>query len=123
MSSVPETVREALAQRCQAVIDADIFYLDTILTPTFRHVHGTGRIEPRAEYLLSIEQRKGEFLVIDPRELVIDAWDNSAIISGDIYIERNVDGKKVSNTSRFSSVWRRDGGIWCLGYWQMTGIK
>jgi len=123
MSSDADSVRTALADRGAAVIAANIDYLDSILTPTFRHVHGSGKVEPRADYLTSIRDRAGEFRVIDPRALTIDTWADAAIISGDIYIERNVDGGVVSNTSRFSSVWRREDGTWRLGYWQMTGIK
>lgn len=123
MPTNEEGARAALAARCQAVIDADIAYLDRILTPTFRHVHGSGKIEPRSEYLRAIRERSGEFRVIDPRALSIDTWDQSALISGDIYIERNVDGSVVSNTSRFSSVWRYEDRNWRMGYWQMTGIK
>jgi hypothetical protein len=123
MQAEDEGLRAALTARCRAVIDADVSYLEGILTPSFRHVHGSGKIEPRADYLKAIEDRRGEFRVIDPRDLTIDTWDGSAVISGDIYIERNVDGAVVGNTSRFASVWRRENGAWRMGYWQMTGIK
>lgn len=40
-------VWEALAARGRAVIAGDVSYLDTVLAPELRHIHATGKIEPR----------------------------------------------------------------------------
>jgi hypothetical protein len=117
------SVREALVRRCRAVVNGDVGYLSGILAPEFRHIHATGKIEPRDVYLASIGSGKTRFTAVEPRGLGIGVYSSAALVAGDIYIERNVDGAPVGRTSRFSSVWSESGDDWRLVYWQMTAIQ
>lgn len=116
-------VREALDKRCKAVVAGDVAYLETILAPEFRHIHATGKIEPRAVYLGTFKQGVSRFSKVDPADLVVNAYETSAVAAGDIFIGRVVDGKETGRTSRFVSVWHNNGTIWQLVYWQMTAIQ
>ena len=113
-------VLAALARRSQAVVAADKAYIAGILAPEFKHIHATGKVEPRADYLAAIEPGKSQFTAADPSNVEVSLYDGTAVAAGDIYIERQVDGERVGRTSRFVSVWHKQSSVWQLVFWQMT---
>src|SRR5690606_1310687 len=95
LNAAEEAGADALARRGRAVVEADVGYLEGILLPRFRHVHSTGKVEPRETYLDSFRSGRARFSAVKPGDVAIDVYDRAAVAAGDIYIERMVDGAPV----------------------------
>jgi hypothetical protein len=119
-AAAASAVLEALRARSQAVVSADVAYLAGVLAPEFKHIHATGRVEPRADYLASIASGKGGFTSVEPRAVEVNVYGSAAVAAGDIFIERKVEQDLVGRISRFVSVWHETDGRWQLTFWQMT---
>lgn len=57
MTAVQQEIQQLELRRCQALMSGDVATLAALLADDLIHIHGTGQIENKADYLTGVETR------------------------------------------------------------------
>jgi len=113
-----QQVLEVQTARFDAMIDADIGTLDKLLASDLFYGHTTGKIETKAQFLASIEAKKVDYLSLNAKEVSINFYRRTAIVSGLVDAKLLVGERLVESTIRFLEVYQKFDDTWQLVAWQ-----
>lgn len=108
------TIERLEQQRCQALLKEDFTALEALLHPDLRHVHATGAIEDKAQYLASSRSRL-RFTAIDRVDYELrHAGEHIVIATGRLvqHIIVRASGQEVDLDATTTQVWIREDGAW-----------
>lgn len=122
----PEDVQKAIldrdAQRSQAMIQADAKALGEILRDDVTYIHSSSPLEGKAQVIDEITSGKLKYTAIEPSEVGVRVYGDTAISTGRVLLKVSSRGKPAVFSVRFTEVWLRSNEVWQLAAWQSTRI-
>lgn len=108
-------------QRCQAMVDADLSKLRTLLHPELIHVHAKGQVDGLESYLAT-GGVKVHYRRVERFDLHVKVMGNSALMTGRQLLEavRKDGSGEVYIDSRVIQVWLKEGLTWLQLAFQTT---
>jgi hypothetical protein len=104
---------DVLAQEMRwltAITAGDVPAVESILSPTFKHVNSEGRLLNRAEEIASMEPLP---FTMNPSDQIIDIAGNTAVVHGvNTLIQNGPEGDTVMGVERFTDVFELHDGRW-----------
>jgi ketosteroid isomerase-like protein len=109
--------------RFEAQINRDTLALERLLSKDLVYVHSNALMETKADFLHSISG--GGIQYLEMRKLNGDPvrrWGRTALLSGVIAVRGNFRDSPFDVQLRYTSVYRKERGVWKLVSWQSTRI-
>jgi len=119
-----DAVREAEAQRQEALIAGDAALLEVILADDLTYTHSQGRVQTKAELIASLTSgrvRYRSIVVDDPEPRLVS--DSAAVVTSPASMVVEAAGRTMNLRSRFLAVYGRRGDGWKLVAYQSTSLK
>jgi hypothetical protein len=119
-TTLPPELRAAAERFDRAQVEGDRELLEQSLAADFSLVSGSGKLQPRAEF---IAESTAPGSKVDPfviREPVEKVWADGAILGGLVDYSGTDGGQRFSITYRFTDVWVRRDGRWQVINAQVT---
>jgi len=108
--------------RREAMLACDIAALDSLTAPDMTWVHASSEVDDKSSFLEGFRTGRLKCFRIEQRQIRIQVYGDSALVSGIVDMEVAVEGRRRSSSNRFSCVWV-DGAAGCqLVRWQSTRI-
>jgi ketosteroid isomerase-like protein len=108
-------------ERCQAAMARDLKALAALVDDDLVHIHASGRVETKAEYLRGIEKRF-IFKNVARQDLTVRVYADVAVATGGV--TQTVEILGTSDTRQMKAVvtqvWRRRDGAWRQVSFQAT---
>ena len=82
VATVEREVLETQERRFQAMIDVDVEALESILSGDLTYTHTSGWMENKGEFLSSLRSQLIKYKSIQPTDIVIHIYDNTAVVTG-----------------------------------------
>ncbi len=121
-NDVNEQVLAREAQRCEALLAADVDALDGLLSERLVFAHATAKYEDKASLLQKMGAGTIVYKTLDVTEQrVIDLGDSALLLSR-LTADVLVGGQARSIDNMTLSVWTREDGQWRLVAYQPTAI-
>ena len=121
---VSKDVQAAERQRCAAMLANDRQALEAILDPALHFAHATGAVDGKEAYLAKMSGGRIRYVDIAwSEERVTPLGDVSAMITGRMATDVEVDGVAKQLRNRVIAVWVRSGDRWQLLAFQSTPLK
>ncbi|HYN20532.1 MAG TPA: nuclear transport factor 2 family protein [Thermoanaerobaculia bacterium] len=117
-----EEVRSADARRIAAVVDGNVGALSALLADDLTYTHTTGQVENKEQFLAGLASGKLDYQSIQPSEVQVRVYGNSAVMTGRAEMKVNAQGKDLAFAIRFTSVWVKGEGGWRMAAWQSTRL-
>ncbi|HYG62121.1 MAG TPA: nuclear transport factor 2 family protein [Thermoanaerobaculia bacterium] len=115
-------VRAADAQRFAAMVARDRQALERLLADDLTYTHSTGQVESKAQFLESIAAGGLVYQAIDPEEVAVRVYGETAVVTGRASLRVESRGQALVLPVRFTSVYVRKDGLWRLAAWQSTRL-
>jgi len=115
-------VLQVQADRFQAIVDADIKALDSVLADDLVYTHSTGSVESKADFLQSLATGTVDYKALSPSNQRVRIYDDVAVVNGDVDLHVAASGREHHVSMRFTEVYVHIGERWQLISWQSTGI-
>lgn len=117
-----EAIRAADARRIAAIVDAEPGALSSLLSQDLTYTHSTGQVENKEQFLAGISSGKLDYQAIQPSEVQIRIYGNTAVMTGRAEVKVNAEGKDLALALRFTSVWVQGESGWRMAAWQSTRL-
>ena len=121
-ATAEEEVRAAEARRFAAMVQVDTAALSGLLADDLTYTHSTGQVENKAQFLETLSSGKLRYLAIEPSEVVVRIYGDTAILTGRSMMKVKTGEQEMTLPIRFTDVWVRKGGQWRMAVWQSTRI-
>jgi ketosteroid isomerase-like protein len=114
-------LRELEAQRCAAMVAADLPRLRQLLHKDLIHVHAKGQVDNYESYFAT-GGFKVNYTRLERSQLVLRVFGDTALMSGRQLLEavRKSNGERVRIDSQVMQVWVREGANWQQVAFQTT---
>jgi steroid delta-isomerase-like uncharacterized protein len=110
------------ADRFRAMTENDIAALESILSDNLVYTHTTGKIETKAEFLSALKTHSVAYHSIDPMDVIVRIYDNTAVITGAAVMKVSSGANSFGFSLRFLEVYENSEGSWQLIAWQSTRV-
>lgn len=93
--------------------ERDLAFYERVLDPDWVYVDIFGKVRSKSDYIAYLEHDvpttvSGRLIELTPR-----LHGDLALVTGLYTVEGSLaDGTDISSTTRFSAVWKHDGGVW-----------
>jgi ketosteroid isomerase-like protein len=107
----------------EAAAKGDGAVLNKLLADNLHHVHATGRIESKAEYVDSLVSGKRKHDPIVPMKVQVRAYGNTAVSTGQfrmVAYRQGMDQPMVNQINLYTHVWSKTRDGWKLTVHQAT---
>jgi ketosteroid isomerase-like protein len=107
-------ILERESERCRAVVAADLDTLATLVDADLVHVHVTGRVNNRNEYLDGIRSRS-EYKSVTRKELQVRVYGDMAVMTGkltNVHRLKAQGGDWMTTNAFVTQVWQSTGKVW-----------
>ena len=121
-ATVEHEVLETQAHRFQAMIDVDFETLENILSGDLTYTHTSGWMENKGEFLSSLRSQLIKYKSIQPTDIVIHIYDNTAVVTGISAMRIIYSENPLAFSIRFIEVYHKNQGNWQLVAWQASRI-
>lgn len=110
------------AQRCSALIDADLEALRLLCSDRLIYIHTSTRRDTKESFLRRIESGYYRYLEFERDQPEITLLDGSALVRARLRSRVIVDGIEKSLNNAILSVWTREQGRWRFVAYQPTAV-
>lgn len=110
------------AQRCQAMLQADLPALRALLAPQLRYLHSTGVCDDRDSLLAKFERGQMVYAALELRVRTVTVTAEAAIVDGEMRAQVQRGSERLAIASRYLAVWLRAGDGWQLAMFQGTAL-
>ncbi|HEY9532563.1 MAG TPA: nuclear transport factor 2 family protein [Burkholderiales bacterium] len=117
-----DTIRELEDRRYRAMCEADAATLDKLLADTLVYTHSYGGADSKASYLEGVRSKKWLYRKIDRPKENIQVHGECAVVTGQVRIELEADGKPKTLNSAYTNVWIKGAKGWQMVAWQSTPL-
>lgn len=121
-AAAAEAVRAAELARFKAMTTGDLKALAALLGDDLIYTHSNALVDSKASYLESIRSGQLTYHTIEPREMQVRVYGDTAVITAAAAIATTSKGESVKNQLRYTDVWVRRDGRWQMVGWQSTRI-
>ena len=124
IDDVAAEIKNLEAQRVQALLANDAEKLSALVADEVVHIHTTGKVETKAEYMEGVKSRL-EFLKIDRPDLKVRVFGNVAVATGALNQEVRVraTGNVLDIKAVATQVWVKQAGGWVQTSFQATRVE
>ncbi len=122
VATVEREVLETQARRFQAMVDVDFETLENILSGDLTYTHTSGWMENKGEFLSSLRSQLIKYKSIQPTDIVIHIYDNTAVVTGISAMRIIYSENPLAFSIRFIEVYHKNQGNWQLVAWQASRI-
>ena len=98
------TAEECAEQWASRVGQGQVNELNKILDDSYQHIHGTGSVENREEFLGALRSGARKYEPIQLEEVKTRLFGECAIVSGKFALKVSIKGKMMEGVNRFSFV-------------------
>jgi ketosteroid isomerase-like protein len=114
-------IREIEKRRCTALVDVDLATLDDLFSDRLSHVHATGLVQGKAEFLAGLAERR-PFLKVERGPLDIRVFGDCAVMTGTMVNTGRSAGAEAPPVRHAyaTQVLAREGGRWRYVAFQAT---
>jgi predicted ester cyclase len=110
------------ADRFRAMTENDISALESIFSDDLVYTHTTGRVETKAEFLSALHTRAVAYHSIEPMDVKVRIYDNTAVVTGASAMKVSAGAKDLAFSLQFIEVYENSKGRWRLLAWQSTRL-
>lgn len=99
----------------EAIVKADLAFLDRVLGDDFTYIDGEGILWLKANYLSVFKSGEAEFSSMASDEIKARVYGDAAVVTGRNTIKGTFRGDEHPNRERFTDIWiKRDGRWQCV---------
>ena len=108
-------IRKLEEKRSQLLLAADLAGLSALLSDDLVHIHTTGVVETKAQYLAGVQNRL-QFLAANRRDYNERVYGDVAVATGrlDQTVKIKATGQERKLEAVTTQVWRKSGGSWVI---------
>ena len=108
-------IRKLEEKRSQLLVAADIGGLSALLADDLVHIHTTGVVETKAQYLAGVQNRL-QFLSANRRDYNVRVFGDVAVATGrlDQAVKIKATGQERKLEAVTTQVWRKSAGTWVI---------
>jgi ketosteroid isomerase-like protein len=118
-SADEKAVAAAEKARFEAQVSKNYDALNQILAEDLVYVHSNGNVDGKSSYIQSIKDGKSSYISIDPQEMKVRLYGNTAIINGVCAVKLGAaDGKVNDIKLRYTDVYVKKDKQWQMVTWQ-----
>jgi ketosteroid isomerase-like protein len=119
--AVKSEIRRLETERCRALMACDLKAVAALVDDDLVHIHASGRIDTKADYLLGVENRF-VFRDVARQDLTVRAYGDIAVATGGLTQTVEIVGtpEKRQMKAVVTQVWRRREGAWRQVSFQAT---
>jgi ketosteroid isomerase-like protein len=107
----------------EAVVKADVAYLERVLHEDYTHHRPRGTVENRAQYLENRKTRRVDFESLVSDEMQVRVYGDAAIVTGRSTAKGQDQHGKMDELRRWTRVLVRRDGRWQFVHFQVTPIQ
>ena len=96
--------------------------LNQILDQQYQHIHGTGLLETKAQFLEALRNGSRKYQPIHLEELEVKNHENFALVTGKFPLKAEVGGKVIEGVNRFCMILIRRAEGWKILQFQATAL-
>ncbi|WP_416424573.1 nuclear transport factor 2 family protein [Pseudomonas sp. App30] len=121
--AIIDTINELEALRCRALVANDLDGLAELLDEQLVHVHATGQVDGKQQYL-QLVRGAIRFLKVERKALQVRVLGDVAVASGRLlqHIEFRSSGERRAMDVMTTQVWAREAAGWRLVSFQATNL-
>jgi hypothetical protein len=86
------------------VSQADVVGLQKFLSDNYLHIHGTGLVESKAQFIEAFKNGSRKYDPIKFEEVTVRIFGSSAVVTGKFYLKAFSRGKTIEGVNRFGLV-------------------
>lgn len=117
-----DAVRQAEAHRLQALLSRDFAALDRLLGADLTYTHSNAKVDDKTAYLEPFTSGRTRYVRLEPSEVVVRVYGDTAILTGRMLSVALVDGAESRTDLRFTSVWVNRDGRWQMVAWHSARL-
>ena len=117
-----EAVRAADAGRIRALLAADFATVDRLLADELSYTHSNAKVDAKAAYLAPLLSGRTRYQRLEPSEVSIRVYGETAILTGRMLSVALVAGSESRTDLRFTSVWILRDARWQMAAWHSTRV-
>lgn len=121
-SAAVDAVTAAELARFKAQTSGDLKALDALLGDDLIYTHSNAQVDSKATYVGSMRSGALTYKTIEPRDMKVRVFGNTAIITAAAHITAVSNGQPVDNQLRYTDVWVLRDGRWQMVSWQSTRL-
>jgi ketosteroid isomerase-like protein len=121
-SAAVDAVTAAELARFKAQTAGDLKALDALLGDELVYTHSSAQVDSKASYVESMRSGALTYKTIEPRDIKVSVFGNTAIITAAAHITAVSKGQPVDNQLRYTDVWVLRNGRWQMVAWQSTRL-
>jgi ketosteroid isomerase-like protein len=108
-------------ERCRVLMACDVTALAALVDDDLIHIHASGRVDTKAEYLRGVEQRF-VFADVARQDLTVRVYGDIAVVTGGLTQIVTIVGTSEERRMKavVTQVWRSRGGAWRQVSFQAT---
>jgi ketosteroid isomerase-like protein len=116
-----QAILDTEARRCQALADVDIDVLDVLFSDALTHIHTTGLVQTKAEFLAGLDANR-PFVRVERGDLTVRVIGDCAVITGSMtnLVRRPGHDQPVVMEGYATQVLSRENGAWRYVVFQAT---
>ena len=104
------------------VAHADIPALERLLADDLTHIHGTGAVETKTQFIAALKSGDRKYDPIVPEEVSVHVFDGCAVVTGRFHLKAFSKGRIIEGDNRFAHVFAETPQGWQLVLHQATNI-
>ncbi|MBI4962603.1 MAG: nuclear transport factor 2 family protein [Desulfomonile tiedjei] len=105
-----------------AVSGHDVATLEKLLADNLTHIHATGRVETKAQFIDAIRSGDRKYAPIVPEDLNVRIFGDTAIVTGKFDLKVVSKGKEITGVNLFTHVFAKTPAGWQLVAHQATTL-
>ena len=109
-------------QHREAAVKGDTKAMDSILADDWVGINPAGDVESKAQQAKNLKDGSVDFEAIDPEEVKVRVYGDTAVVMGRYQVRLTYHGQKVEHPVRTTEVFARQGGKWRCVLTQVTRI-
>jgi uncharacterized protein (TIGR02246 family) len=118
-----QEVRALEEQAVQAAQKNDPSFLEQHATDDYVGITGMGDMVTKSQAVQDMRSGKMRYQSIQPRNMNVRVFGNTAIVNGEATVSLVRDGKPVSGDYRYTRVWVKQDGSWKIASFESTPIQ
>jgi ketosteroid isomerase-like protein len=117
-----EAVKALDQKRFDAMTKNDLDTLGTLLADDLTYHHSSGSADTKAAYIETLRTGKTRYHTIEPSEVKVRVYGNTAIVTGLAKLSFTSNGQVTNTQLRYTDVWVQKGKAWQMVSWQSTRL-
>jgi uncharacterized protein (TIGR02246 family) len=117
-----DAVKALDAKRFEATTKNDFAALASLLADDLVYVHSSASVDGKTAYIDALRTGKTKYESIEPSDVKVRVYGNTAIVNGTAKLSVTTDGKTNSFSLRYTDVWVLRDNKWQMVSWQSTRL-